>query len=224
MSKLVILSLIFVFLMIVIIPLGLALLIKLIPGGVQPSLGNTEKIYGTVSLSQAFVSPKDNLTGIGVSIKNPNFANKKRATVNIYDNENKLIRTVVLNGSNIADGKFVKILFEPVVDSKDKKFIWSIISAESNFDDALQVFLTDKRPGWSLSLFVNNELSQQSLSYVTLHGRSYPAEVLVMVINEWVNKIKGDKIFSLTYIGVIIILMGVICLPNLHGIIRKNQL
>lgn len=223
MSKLVILSLSFVFLMVVLLPLSLTLLIKVIPGGIQPSLGNTEKIYGTTSLSQAFISPGDNLTGIGVSIKNPNFANKKKTTVNIYDDENKLIRTIILNGQNIADGKFVKILFEPVKDSKNKKFVWFISSTESNFDDALQIFLTDNRPQWSLDLMVNDKISAQVLSYVTLHRPSNSAEILVRVVNGWVEKIKGDNIFFLIYFTVIIILAGVLYLPNLYRSIRENK-
>lgn len=223
MSKWVILSLSFVFLMIVILPLSLTLLIKVIPGGIQPSLGNTERIYGTTSLSQAFISPEDNLTGIGVSIKNPTFANKKKTTINIYDDGDKIIRSIILNGQNIADGKFVKILFEPIKDSKNKKFVWSILSPESNSDDALQIFLTDRHPEWSLDLMVNNKISTQVLSYVTLHRPSSPIEVLVRVMSGWLDKIKGDDIFFLIYFAVIIILVGVLYLPNLHRIIRKNK-
>ncbi len=224
MNKLVILSLSFVLLMVLILPLSLTLLIKIIPGGIQPSLGNTEKIYGVISLSQAFISPKDNLTGIGVSIKNPNFANKKKTTVSIYDDGNRLIRTIILNGQNIADGKFVKILFDPIKDSRNKKFVWLVSSPESNFDDALQIFLTDNRPQWSLDLQVNNKTSEQVLSYVTLHRPSNSTEVLVEVMSGWVEKIKGDNIFFLMYFIVILSLASVLYFPNLYKIIRKNKL
>lgn len=222
MNKLIILSLSFVFLMIVVLPLGLTLLIKVIPGGVQPPLGNTEKIYEGIVLSQTFISPEDNLTGIGVSIKNPNFANRKKTTINIYDEGDKLIRTIILNGQNIADGKFVRILFEPIIDSKNKKFTWSILSPESVFTDALEVFLTDKQPTWSLDFRVDHKISPGGLSYVTLHRR-HPAEVLTKVISGWIYKITEDGVFFLAYGLLLLGLISALYFPNLRRFIGKNK-
>ena len=124
MKILVILTTIFVLILVTFLPISLTFGISYVSGGTQPSLGNTKSIYEQFTLSQTFISTKDNLAGIGVSIKNPNFANKKQAFVNIYDSDKK-IRSVTLNGQNIADGKFVKIFFEPIKDSVGRKFTWS---------------------------------------------------------------------------------------------------
>lgn len=194
MKKLVILTIIFVLILVIALPIGLTFGIKFIPGGKQPSLGNTKSIYEQFALSQSFISPKDNLAGIGVSIKNPNFANKKDAFVNIYDSDNRVIRLITLNGQNIADGKFVKIFFEPIEDSSGKKFTWSISSPTSNFNDALQIFLTENK--------------DESLSYVTLHKRKNLTEVATQVFSGWMNKLVGDFVFLITYSLMIIILLG----------------
>lgn len=208
MKKLVILTIIFVLILVIALPIGLTFGIKFIPGGKQPSLGNTKSIYEQFTLSQSFISPKDNLAGIGVSIKNPNFANKKDAFVNIYDSANRVIRLITLNGQNIADGKFVKIFFEPIEDSSGKKFTWSISSPTSNFNDALQIFLTNNKPDWSLEFKVGDKLTDESLSYMTLHKRKNLTEVVTQVFSGWMNKLMGDFVFLITYSLMILILLG----------------
>src|SRR3989344_2402343 len=96
----IILTILTIFFFAIFLPVISTFAIRLIPSGIQPSLENTQKIYQDLTLSQSFVSLKDNLAGIGVSIKNPNFANKKDVTFNIYDKDNNLIRSVILNGKN----------------------------------------------------------------------------------------------------------------------------
>lgn len=201
MKKEIYLTIIFVFLLIFIIPVILVFGIKYIPSGIQPSLGNTKKIYKDINLSQSFISLQDNLGGIGVSIKNPNFANKKKASFQLLDSEKKVIRSVILNGQNIADGKFVKILFEPIQDSKGKEFIWTFSSPESIFEDALEIFLTENPPVWSFDL-------DDVLSYVTLHKVTKPFEVLKIISSGWINNFVKDTAFCITYTLLLFSLFG----------------
>lgn len=208
MKKIILFTILFVITLILVIPMILTFGIKYIPSGTQPSLTNTKKIYGEIILSQSFVSEKGNLSGIGVSIKNPNFANKKNAYVNIYDSEEKVIRTIVLNGQNIADGKFVKILFEPISNSKDKKFIWTFSSPESSFEDALEIFLTDNKPLWSLEFKSSGEVDNEGLSYVTLHKVANPTEGLSIVLSGWINNLVKDKVFFISYTLLVLTLLG----------------
>lgn len=208
------LTIIFVFIAVIFLPLGLTFGIKYLPGDIQPSLINTEKIYDQISLSQSFISPKDNLEGIGVSIKNPNFANKKDATVKIYDENNKVVRTVLINGKNIADGKFVKIFFDPITDSDNKKFTWFISSPNSKFEDALEIFLTNNKPVWSKELKVGDKLTSDSLSYITLHKVKNSTEVLNLVISGWIQKLTQDRIFFITYSIILLVLIGGISISS----------
>lgn len=208
-NKAVVVTILFVFFIIIILPLVLTFLIRIIPGGIQPSLVNTKKIYGQLDYHQEFISPENNLGGIGVSIKNPNFANKKAVLFNLYKGQ-EIIRKVILNGQNIADGKFVKILFDPIKDSKDQGFTWSISSPDSTFEDATEIFLTDRKPTWSRDLKINNEISEQGFSYVTLHRAVSPTEVLVRVIKEWIYKVQADRLFLVGWTILIIVLLGAI--------------
>lgn len=211
MKSLIFLTTVFVFFLVSILPIALSFGVKFIPGGIQPSLNDTKKIYGQFTYYQSFVSPKDYLTGIGVSIKNPNFANKKNVFVSLYDGDN-IIRKVILNGQNIADGKFVKLFFEPITDSLNKKFTWSIAAPDAAFDDALEVFLTDRKPLWSGEFRVNNEISEGSLSYVTLHKPKDSLEVLRLILSELALKLKADFVFFAIY-GVLLLCVILYVLP-----------
>lgn len=194
----------FIVLLIFILPLGLIFAIKYIPTDFQPPLKDTKKIYGNFVYYQSFISEKDNLAAIGVSLKNPRFANKNYTFFDLYNGENKVIRKVSLKGENIADGKFVKILFDPVEDSLNKKFTWSIYSPDSTNGDALEVFLTDKKPVWSMEFKVNEEVSQDSLSYVPLHKITNPTIILRQVISDWIFKLTSNKEFFVIYLGLIL--------------------
>lgn len=198
----------FVIFLVFILPMILSFAIRYISGGVQPPLKDTKKIYGQYVYSQSFISPEHNLSGIGVSLKNPRLANKNLTFVNLYDDQNKIVRKISLKGENIADGKFVKILFDPIAESSNKKFTWSIYSPDSTKDDALEVFLTDKKPGWSAEFEVNDETTQDSLSYITLHKPKNSIEVLGFVLSEFSSKLTSDFIFFAIYDVLIICLLG----------------
>ena len=112
MKKLIVFTTLFICTILIIIPISLSFLIKIIPNDTQPSLEGTEKIYGEKRLLQSFISLRDNLSGIGVSIKNPSLANKQDLKMEIFDGSGKILRSVKLNGRNIGDGNYVKIMFE----------------------------------------------------------------------------------------------------------------
>lgn len=208
MRKLISFTTFFVLFLIVILPLFLSFFIKFIPVGIQPPLTTTKRIYEAIILSQQFVALEDNLAGIGVSLKNPRFANKKNVYINILDNQNNIIRKITLNGQNIADGNFDKIFFEPIKDSRNKQFTWSIFSPDSNKDDAIEVFLTNREPFWSLEFKENSNLnsSGESLSYLTLYMPK-TIEITKRIGSELINNLTKDVTFSIDYSLLILILI-----------------
>lgn len=206
MNKLIIFTVIFIIFLIIVIPVSLSVMIRFIPSGTQPPLRDTEKIYGSFILTQKFISDMDNLAGIGVSIKNPNYKNKKEVKIKIFDSEDKLIRSVILNGQNIADGEFVKIMFDPISDSK-KVYSWSIESGESTVEDALEIFLTDQKPPWSLEFKVGKSEANYGLSYVTFH-KVKPLVVLNKVFSGWFTNLFSDRSFFVFYVSTILIIIS----------------
>lgn len=202
--KTVIIALLFTVLLLLIIPLVLILGIKYLPGGIQPSLGNTKRIYGDVKLSQSFISIKDNFAGIGTSIKNPNFANKENLNIEIYDQRNQLIRTISINGRNTADGNFMRLTFPPIENSKGEEYTFSLSSPSSTYENALEVFLTKDKPSWSIELKENDQAVDDSISFITLYKVSSPFEVLKIIISEWITRLMSDTYFFIFYATIII--------------------
>ncbi len=202
--KLIFFTVCLVIFLIVILPVLMAFGIRNIPGGIQPPLKDTKKIYGQYSYYQSFISPQDNLAGIGVSLKNPRLVNKNQNYFNLYNEKNEIIRKVTLKGENIADGELVKILFEPVSDSLDKKFTWSIASPDSTKDNGLEVFQTDKKASWSREFKINGQVSEDSLSYVTLHHPSSVMQILNSIVSQVGKNLIGDLIFSATLVVLVV--------------------
>src|SRR5260221_2368643 len=120
--KSIIFTTVVVILLILIIPGVLAVGIINIPDRYQPSLDQVQKIYSSVVLSQSFLSKRENLSIIGVSIKNPNLENKKDIFLSVYDTSNNLLAKSVVSGKSIPDGEFIKFKFVPINNSKDKLF------------------------------------------------------------------------------------------------------
>lgn len=219
MNRSIIFIIMFILIFLFVLPLLLTFAIRVIPNDAQPSLNDTKKIYGEIILSQAFKSLRDNLSGIGTSIKNPNFANKKDIKVEIYEEgKSQPLRRVMLSGKNTADGKFVKIKFDPILDSKDKKYSWTISSPDASEVDAIEVFVTNNKPTWSLELKINNELSEESISYVSLHTVKNPTEILFMVFSDWKNKLTKDLVFLIPYSLTILLILLLLIFPK----IRRN--
>ena len=127
-----------------IVPGLLASLIKMTPANDQPGYSgdNRVSIYGKRDFSQTFISKYDNLVAVATTIRNPNLKNKKDIIFNLFDEDNNLIRATKLNGFNLNDGDFVKIVFEPILASKDKKYYFTIASPDAGNEETIELFLT----------------------------------------------------------------------------------
>lgn len=132
--------------MVLFFPVLSLLLVKMVPGNDQPGFSGhvTKVVYGKIVATQTFVSIRNNLTAVGLSIKNPSNANNKSVFVQILDGNNNLLRTGELNGYSIQDGTFVKFVFEPIVDSKNKEYTFKISSPDATDKDSVGAFWDEK--------------------------------------------------------------------------------
>jgi hypothetical protein len=142
MKKMIWITTLFVIFLVFVVPGILASTLKIIPSGDQPGFNSDQRlsIYGQRRVSQRFVSKTENLTAVGTSIRNPNLKNKNKVIFDLYDNNGTLIRTSVLNGQNFQDGDFVKFVFDPIIDSKDKNYSFTLSSPDANPEETIEVF------------------------------------------------------------------------------------
>lgn len=169
-SKLVWFTTIFILFLLFVLPAFMASLIKMIPASDQPGYGDKGRVsvYGIRSFSQEFLSADTNLVAVGTTIKNPNLKNQKDIIFNLYDGNNNLIRTTKLNGFNIGDGDFVKIVFDVVPDSKNKKYSFSLSSPDAGEEQIIELFLIDPTPE-ILSYTYDDKIHMGGIPMVTFH-------------------------------------------------------
>lgn len=174
----------------------MATTINMIPAGDQPGYGPRRlSIYGKEELSQKFISNNKNLTAIGTTIKNPNLKNKKEVILNLYDNNNNLIRRSILNGFNIGDGDFVKFVFDVIPDSVNKEYLFTLSSPTAGADEIIEVFLMenpvdmDNPASGIIEYTFAEETFAGGIPLVTFHKPENKWEIIRGVYSNWLSKL-----------------------------------
>lgn len=189
-------------------PAFLTLGIRYIPNADQPPLEKTQAIYWTHSISQSFISQKPRLTGIAMSIKNPNLENDKDIQLELYEDD-ILVRSSVINGKNIGDGAFVKFLFDEISDSLNKEYVFILSAPTAREEFALEPFYTQEKPDWARELTFDEGEVEASLSFVTFHRPESRVGLINEIYQDWFNRFYADKVFFFFYSGLLVILLVV---------------
>ncbi len=163
-------SLITIFIVLVIVPIILSLFLSEHTNASQPSLEGAQTISRDFSLRQYFYSSEDNLSGFGMSIKNPVFRNKKELIFELFDEQGQRVRNLTLNGANISDGDLLRIKFEPIAPSQNKKFSFSLSAPDADTSEALEAFITSNKAQWFDQLLINSTPSEFNISFNTYHS------------------------------------------------------
>ncbi len=189
MTKFSIFTVTIILFLILIFPALMASLIKMIPADDQPGYGSmgTVSVYGERVFKQVFLSKQKNLTSVATTIKNPNLNNKKDINFNLYDSNNDLVRTVVLNGFNIGDGDFVKIVFEMIPDSLNKKYYFSLSSPAAGEEEVIVLFLTGQTDS-ILEYSYDEETHTGGAPIVTFHRPDSRLETIKLVYLNLLSK------------------------------------
>ena len=197
--RIVYISIIFVLFAVLLLPFLLSFFIKDIPNDTQPSLEGTQIIYKEVTASQYFISKMNNLSGFGMSIKNPYFRNRKNLTLNLYSEDKKLLRTINLNGANIPDGDFIKIQFEPIRDSKDMKYYFQFLAPDTESSESPEVFLTSQKRLWVGDLYINSKKQDSNFSFIIYYKSSNLLTTSSEIFIQWGKRLFADLPFALFY-------------------------
>jgi len=191
MNKMIWLTTLFVLLVVFVLPGIFASRLNLIPTAEQPGYDSNRRlsIYGKREVSQKFVSEDKNLAAIGTSIRNPNLNNKKEVKFDLYDQNNKLIRTSILNGANIQDGDFIKFPFEPIADSMGKTYTFVISSPDSGPEDTIEVFYFSEPTKDILEYTYDQQIHTGGLPLVTFSKPDSKLEVIKSVYSNWISRV-----------------------------------
>lgn len=202
------LTIILVIFMTFVLPTILSLGIRSIPDRFQPSLDRTEKVYGSETITQTFVAKDDGLSAIGVSIKNPNLANKKDISLLILDRDNKILATSTLNGRIIQDGDFIKFKFVPIKDTQNMRLTLVFSAPSANQEEALEIFLTNQRLAGIDPVKVDSQETDERTSFVGFYKAPSLFSPLLEIYSGWMKRLVADLPFSLIYTLLILSMLG----------------
>lgn len=206
--KIIYLPVVYILLSILLIPFLLSLLIKEIPNDIQPSLEGTQMLTKDTILLQQFTSKMDNLSGIGTSIKNPYFRNKKDLILILYDEDKNLLKRITLNGANVADGDFIIIRFDPIIRSKDKKYSFELLAPDVENKEALEIFLSSQKPSWIGDLYINSQKNESKIPFITYHRPANLLSISSQIFIQWGKRLFADLPFAVLYVLLLVGLIG----------------
>lgn len=201
-----------VVILVLLTPAFLSLEIRKIPHGFQPSLSDSQAIDKETSIKQFFEVENNNLSAIGLSIKNPYFRNSQDLFFSLYDNQGQQIRSVTLNGKNIADGNFLIINFDPIVDSGGKTFSFTLTSPGVESASSLEVYHSTSQSSPTDQYLVNNQLKTGTVSFIYFWSPSNPIANLLVIYRNWLTKLFQDLFFAIFYTTLITCLLGYLIL------------
>jgi len=125
------------------------------------------EIRGRRKVAQAFVAERDNLKGINVNMATFARANTQDVLFRLYAGpDDEEIATIIINASRILDNRFHPFHFDPVGDSRGKRFRFTIESPESKPGDAVTAWIDYTSPaGEGEELRVNGRRHPGRLSF-----------------------------------------------------------
>lgn len=143
MKKMIWLTVIFVLGLVFIAPVILSMGLKMIPANTQPGFDNNVRlsIYRDRVFVQKFTAKEQNLTAIGMSIRNPNLKNKADIFFVLQNLDGSIVRSAAISGMNLEDGSFTKFIFEPIPDSFGKEYIFSLSSPGAGPEETIELFI-----------------------------------------------------------------------------------
>jgi len=206
-SRTIVITTLFVFLMVFVVPLILLITMDSISYFDQPPLDLIYELYGDRVIKQEFTPSNDFLNGIGMSIKNPNLVNKKQIKMEIYQNDN-LVRTSALSGFNISDGAFVKFNFPAIENSANRKLEIILLSPKSSEKEPLGIFLT-KGKNRIGSLTFGKKVIDGGIALVGYYQINSKLGLIRYVFGNFVLRFLSDSLFAISYLMMI---LGSVCI------------
>lgn len=218
MNKLIFFTIGLVICLIFIFPLGLTFLIKNISSQIQPSLDSRFDIYDIQPLTQEVLITEDNFSGIALSIANPNLANKKDLEITVLSLDDQVLAQTKINGANIGDGAYPKILFTPILNSKNQTYKIKFLTPDTSVSEAklrqsLGLYLTYQKTSWLKQMSIAGEPEEsRTVALITFTKPQNPFFLMSQVVLSLWQRFLADPIFSLFYFILILSLVSFLLL------------
>lgn len=200
------LYLLFLFLLaIFLLPAFMSLFLKYIPYSFQPPLFGSEKLFDQQVLLQEFTSPVNNLSAIGVSIRNFNLQSKGDIVLEVYSNQ-EVLRKVTVAGSRIKDGDIVIFAFDRIPGSLSKDYMFRLSTLGASEEKAYEVYTTNEKQDFAGNLYANDILLEKSLSFLLYFSPETKFDLVLDIYGSWFRRFRQDMPFFYFFLFVFFLL------------------
>ncbi|QLG69553.1 MAG: hypothetical protein CH104c_0321 [Candidatus Woesebacteria bacterium] len=190
-------------------PIFMSLGLRYIPYSFQPPLFGSEKLFNEQSLSQEFISPQDNLTAIGVSIRNFNLQSKGDVILEVYS-RGGLIRRSVVSGSSIKDGDIVIFTFDKIPNSRSVSYVFKLSTLEVGKEKAYEVYTTNEPQDFAGSLYINDMPVEKPISFLLYFAPKSRLSLVIDIYNSWFSRFYQDSSFFYFFVATLFLLTSLI--------------
>lgn len=191
MKKIIVLTVTAVILAVFVIPFVSGLFIKMIPNGDQPgyNFNNKRGIYGDFRVTQEFTSLDSNLAAIGTSLGNPNLKNQKEVNFELTDKSGNLVREVKVSGVNIPDGSFFRFVFDPIENSSNVKYYFTISSPTAGPEELINIFFSTEKTKWIGPASYGLEINENGLPIVAYYKPDSRLRIAKDIYTSWLKRV-----------------------------------
>lgn len=178
------------------------------------------EIYGSTTVGQTFISEHPNLSAIEIKIATYMRINTHDVIFHLRSASNSTIdiATSTVNATKIADNKYRRFRFPPLIDSENKSYYFFIASPYSAPGNAITIWYnTEEEDVYKAgSAYRNHEPMEGDLAF-----RIYHKMDILNMVSHFIHRMQQDKTFFLFYfllIGTIVYLI-----VKIHLGIRKGK-
>jgi hypothetical protein len=177
------------------------------------------EIYGSTTVGQTFISEHPNLSAIEIKIATYMRINTHDVIFHLRSASNSTIdiATSTVNATKIADNKYRRFRFPPLIDSENKSYYFFIESPNSAPGNAITIWYNTEEDVYKAgSAYRNHEPMEGDLAF-----RIYHKMDMLNIVSHFIHRMQQDKTFFLFYF----LLMGTIVylIVKLHLEIRKGK-
>lgn len=177
------------------------------------------EIYGSTTVGQTFISEYPNLSAIEIKMATYARINTHDVIFHLRSASNSTIdiATSTVNATKIADNKYRRFRFPPLIDSENKSYYFFFASPSSAPGNAITIWYNTEEDVYKAgSAYRNHEPMEGDLAF-----RIYHKMDMLNMVSHFIHRMQQDKTFFLFYfllIGTIVYLI-----VKLHLEIRKGK-
>jgi len=167
------------------------------------------EIYGDSVVGQSFIATEDNFSRVDILFTTYERINTKNVIFSLKDDSSSIeLFKIEMNASEIHDNKYYSIIFDPILNSKNKRYMFTISSPESIPGNAVSVYKTTS-DSYPLGLgYINNEAISGDITFKTFN--KYSNKFFLFTLLEIIySDIYFFVLYNLTLILAIVILINI---------------